>query len=110
MTVDSALGVSIQSHHAGDFAGEQNSLHALVVKRESSEKGFPYLLGHSCWADPWVSKTFTVSVSGAQRSCARQGRKERVDQGLIITSKDANPCVVHNFAGGAKLPSQFLHM
>jgi hypothetical protein len=29
----------------GDFAGEQNSLHTLVVKRESSEKGFPYLLG-----------------------------------------------------------------
>jgi hypothetical protein len=30
---------------AGNFAGEKNSLHALVVKRESSEKGFPYLLG-----------------------------------------------------------------
>jgi hypothetical protein len=45
MTVDNALGVSITSHHAGDFAGEQNSLHALVVKRENSEKGFPYLLG-----------------------------------------------------------------
>ena len=45
MTVDSALGVSVPAHHAGDFAGKQNSLHALVVKRESSEKGFPYLLG-----------------------------------------------------------------
>ena len=45
MTVDGALGVAIPAHHAGDFAGEQNSLHALVVKRESSEKGFPYLLG-----------------------------------------------------------------
>ena len=45
MFVDSALRVSIPSHHAGDFAGEQNSLHAFVVKRESSEKGFSYLLG-----------------------------------------------------------------
>jgi hypothetical protein len=45
MFVDCALRVSIPSHHAGDFAGEQNSLHALVVKWESSEKGFPYLLG-----------------------------------------------------------------
>jgi hypothetical protein len=45
MTVDRALGVSIPSYHAGYFAGEQNSLHALVVKRESNEKGFPYLLG-----------------------------------------------------------------
>jgi hypothetical protein len=45
MTVDSALGVSIPAHPAGNFAGEQNSLHALVVKWESSEKGFPYLLG-----------------------------------------------------------------
>ena len=45
MTVDSALGVPIPTHHAGNFAGKQNSLHALVVKRESGEKGFPYLLG-----------------------------------------------------------------
>ncbi len=45
MFVDCVLRVSIPSHHAGDFAGEQNSLHALVVKQESSEKGFPYLLG-----------------------------------------------------------------
>jgi hypothetical protein len=44
ITVDSALGVSIPAHHAGDFAGEQNSLHALVVKRESSEKGFPEIM------------------------------------------------------------------
>jgi hypothetical protein len=72
MTVDSALAVSIPAHHAGDFAGEQNSLHALVVKRESSEKGFPSashtFWAHSCWAEPWVSKTFIASVSGAQRS------------------------------------------
>jgi hypothetical protein len=45
MTVDIAFGVSIPAHHAGDFAGDQNSLHALVINRESSEKGFPYLLG-----------------------------------------------------------------
>jgi hypothetical protein len=45
MTGDGALGVSIPAHHAGDFAGEQNSLHVFVVKRESSEMGFPYLLG-----------------------------------------------------------------
>ncbi len=29
----------------GDFEGKQNSLHALVVERESSQEGFPYLLG-----------------------------------------------------------------
>jgi hypothetical protein len=45
MAVDSTLGVSIPAHHAGDFAGEQNSLQSLVVKRENSEKGFLYLLG-----------------------------------------------------------------
>ena len=45
MFVDGALRVSIPAYHAGDFTGEQNSLHAIVVKRESSEKGFPYLLG-----------------------------------------------------------------
>jgi hypothetical protein len=70
MTVDSALGVSIPAHHAGDFAGEQNSLHVLVVKWESSEKGFPYLLG--------------TQLLGRLR-------KECVEQGLIITSNDGNP-------------------
>ena len=45
MAVDSSLGVAVPAHHEGDFAGEQNRLHALVVKRESREKGFPYLLG-----------------------------------------------------------------
>ena len=39
MTVDNALGVSIPV--AGNFAGEKNSLHTLVVQRESSKKGFP---------------------------------------------------------------------
>ena len=43
--VDIVLGVSIPAHHAGDFTGEQNSLHALALKREISKKGFPYLLG-----------------------------------------------------------------
>jgi hypothetical protein len=32
-------------YHAVNFAGEQKSLQALVVKLESSEKGFPFLLG-----------------------------------------------------------------
>ena len=45
MFVDRVLRVSIPENHAGHFASEQNSLHAIVVKRESSEKGFPYLLG-----------------------------------------------------------------
>ena len=45
MTVDIALGVAVPAHHAGDFAGKQNSLHALVVKWEGGEESFPYLLG-----------------------------------------------------------------
>jgi hypothetical protein len=69
MAVDSALGVSIPSHHAGDFAGEQNSLHALVVKRESSEKGFPYLLGTQLLGRAVGVENFhSVGDSGAQRS------------------------------------------
>ena len=71
VTVDSALGVSIPGHHAVDFAGEQNSLHVFVVKREVGKKGFLYLLGTQLLSrvtEPWVSKTFIASVSGAQRS------------------------------------------
>jgi hypothetical protein len=45
MMVDIALGVSIPAHHASNFTSKQNSLHTLVVQRESSKKGFPYLLG-----------------------------------------------------------------
>jgi hypothetical protein len=67
MTVDSALGVSIPEHHAGDFAGEQNSLHALVVKREISEKGFPYLLGtHLLGRSVGVENFHSVSEQGPE--------------------------------------------
>ena len=43
----------------------------LNLKGESSKKGFPYLLDTQvlvALAEPWGSKTFRVSVSGAQRS------------------------------------------
>ena len=60
MTVDCVLAVSIPSHHAVDFAGEQNSLHALVVKRESSERGFPYLLGTQLLGRAVVVENFHI--------------------------------------------------
>jgi len=67
MTVDSALGVSIPWHHAGNFAGEQNSLHTLVVKREISEKGFPYLLGtHLLGRAVGVENFHSVSERGPE--------------------------------------------
>jgi hypothetical protein len=44
MMVDISLGFAVPFHHAGDFTGKQNSLHAIVVKREFSEKGLPDLL------------------------------------------------------------------
>ena len=34
MMVDISLGVSVPFHHAGDFTGKHNSLHAFVFKRE----------------------------------------------------------------------------
>jgi hypothetical protein len=42
--INSPRGVSIPPHHASKFTSKQSSLHALVVKRESSKKGFPDLL------------------------------------------------------------------
>jgi hypothetical protein len=42
--VDSPRRVSIPPHHASKFTSKQRSLHAFVVERESSEKGFPDLL------------------------------------------------------------------
>jgi hypothetical protein len=42
--VDSVLGVAIPVHEASDLTGKKDSLHALVLERESSEKSFPYLL------------------------------------------------------------------
>jgi hypothetical protein len=42
--INSPRGVSIPAHHASKFTSKQSSLHALVVKRESSKKGFPDLL------------------------------------------------------------------
>jgi hypothetical protein len=42
--VDSVLGVDIPGHKASDLKGKKDSLHAFMLERESSEKGFPYLL------------------------------------------------------------------
>ena len=42
--VDSVLGVAIPGHKASDLTGKEDSLHVLVLERESSEKSFPYLL------------------------------------------------------------------
>jgi len=42
--INSPRSVTIPPHHASKFTSKQSSLHALVVKRESSKKGFPDLL------------------------------------------------------------------
>jgi hypothetical protein len=42
--VNGALGVAVPFHHASDLASEEDSLHTLVMKRESGKKGFPDLL------------------------------------------------------------------
>jgi hypothetical protein len=42
--INSPRSVSIPPHHVSKFTSKQSSLHALVVKRESSKKGFPDLL------------------------------------------------------------------
>jgi hypothetical protein len=36
--VDSVLGVTFLGHKASDLTGKKDSLHALVLERESSEK------------------------------------------------------------------------
>ena len=42
--VDIALGIAVPSHHAGQFASEEDGLHALVLTREIIKKGFPDVL------------------------------------------------------------------
>ena len=42
--INSPLSVAIPQHHASKFTSKQRSLHALVVERENSKKGFPDLL------------------------------------------------------------------
>jgi hypothetical protein len=46
--INSPRSVSIPPHHTSKFTSKQSSLHALVVKRESSKKGFPDLLCTAC--------------------------------------------------------------
>ena len=43
--LETGLAVAVPGHKVAKFGRKQDSLHALVVKWESSEKGFPYLLG-----------------------------------------------------------------
>jgi hypothetical protein len=44
MVVDIVLGVAVPCHKASHLASKKDSLHALVLERESLEKVFSYLL------------------------------------------------------------------
>jgi hypothetical protein len=41
--VNSVLGVAIPGHESSDLTGKEDSLHALVLEGESSQKSFSYL-------------------------------------------------------------------
>jgi hypothetical protein len=113
MKVDSVLGVSVPAHHAGNFAGEQNSLHTFVVKQENSEKGFPYLLGtqllgravgvenfHSfCERGPEILKTVIEDVFKRVTVVFIQ-----CHPGIFFSVVDRNVCLGYKSAGeGAAL-------
>jgi hypothetical protein len=44
MGVDIVVGVAVPCHEASYLASKKDSLHVLVLERESIKKGFPYLL------------------------------------------------------------------
>ena len=44
VAIDVGLRVAVPGHEAATFASKQDSLHALMVERERSEKSVPYLL------------------------------------------------------------------
>ena len=55
--VDSVLGAAIPGYKESDLTGKKDSLHALVLERESSEKSFPHLLTAQSWIGLCWSKT-----------------------------------------------------
>ena len=98
----------IPANHAGDFAGEQNSLHALVVKRESSEKGFPYLLGTQLLGrSVGVENFHSVSERGPEilKTAIKDVFKRVVvvliqcHPGIFFSVVDCKVCLGHKSAG-----------
>jgi hypothetical protein len=78
MFVDGALRVSIPAHHAGDFAGEQNSLNALVT--EAGGGLCPSRARHGTHASPkeavgkgTLSRGFSNLLRQLRQSC-REGQ------------------------------------
>jgi hypothetical protein len=70
-------------------------------------------------AEPFFKHTAALKITGKSKKSKR--RKQSVDakpteactdatQAFLVMPDPLAGCVVHNFAGGAKLPSQFLHM
>jgi hypothetical protein len=70
-------------------------------------------------AKPFFKHTAALTITGKSKKSKR--RKQSVDaipteactdatQAFLVMPDPLTGCVVHNFAGGAKLPSQFLHM
>jgi hypothetical protein len=70
-------------------------------------------------AKPFFKHTAALTITGKSKKSKR--RKQSVDanpteactdatQAFLVMPDPLAGCVMHNFAGGAKLPSQFLHM
>ena len=70
-----------------------------------------------CKANPFFKHTAALTIAGKSKKSKK--RKQSVDakppkactdvtQALLVIPDPLAGCVVHNFAGGAKLPSQFL--
>jgi hypothetical protein len=84
---------------ASDLTGKKDSLHALVLERECSEKSFPYLLsaqdfGDKCWAGPCWSKTAWASENSDHRDTRRR---------YTVSSRRSRSCsytVIHDSSLG----------
>jgi hypothetical protein len=77
MVVDIVLGVAVTCHKASNLASKKDSVHALVLERESLEKGFPYLLSAQNMGRAVVSRV------GQKRCSRRRTRTTEIQDGDI---------------------------
>ena len=63
MSIYIGLGMAIPGHEAANFTRKQDSLHALVVKRERSKQSLPYLLATQFCAGTVFGELLSIAIS-----------------------------------------------
>jgi hypothetical protein len=101
MSIYIGLGMAIPGHEAANFTRKQDSLHALVVKRERSKQSLPYLLATQFCAGTVFGED-GEGVSAGVPQCLKAAIEQGFENVTVVrvqSHPDVLLLVVHNAFG-----------